>query len=191
MNIRIPAYDKSLHAGKGDRAPEDTWAVVNRNDEPKIDVVLFEGWCVGFRKLSDAALAARHAEVKDSTVVDDDVRAQGRLARHRIGDVAVINDALGEYDVLTDALHAFISIDAADTGYVYDWRLQQEAALRRDKGEANGMTDEQVVRFVNGYYPAYELYLDGLRAGVLKGAAGRQLRLVVDKDRRVQSSSVI
>lgn len=38
--------------------------------------------------------------------------------------------------------------DAEDTQYVYAWRLEQEAALRASKG--TGMTDEQVVKFVNG-----------------------------------------
>lgn len=38
--------------------------------------------------------------------------------------------------------------DAEDTQYVYEWRLEQEAALRATKGA--GMTDEQVVDFVNG-----------------------------------------
>ena len=69
--------------------------------------------------------------------------------------------------------------------YVYDWRLEQEVALKRDKG--GGMTDEQVRRFVDGYYPAYELFTEGVRTGVLKGkASGRQLRLIVGKDRRVK-----
>lgn len=38
--------------------------------------------------------------------------------------------------------------DAEDVQYVYDWRLEQEAALRQAKGK--GMTDRQVVDFVNG-----------------------------------------
>lgn len=38
--------------------------------------------------------------------------------------------------------------DAEDTLYVYAWRLEQEAALREAKG--SGMTDDQVVNFVNG-----------------------------------------
>lgn len=57
------------------------------------------------------------------------------------------------------------------------------------------MTDEQVKNFVDGYYPSYELYVDGLREGVFKTLKkdgevddweGRQLRLVVGKDRKVK-----
>ena len=91
--------------------------------------------------------------------------------------------------------------DAAETGYVYDWRLQQEAALRATRG--TGMTDEQVVDFVNGCeffmlfliysttnyhpdYPAYELYTEVLRKGLYPQQQGKQLRLVVDKSRKVK-----
>jgi D-glycerate 3-kinase len=51
------------------------------------------------------------------------------------------------------------------------------------------MTDDQVVAFVNGYMPAYELYLDQLRRGFFRfdqlyqGKA--QLRVVLNKDRKV------
>jgi D-glycerate 3-kinase len=50
------------------------------------------------------------------------------------------------------------------------------------------MSDEQVVAFVDGYYPAYELFTKGVRKGVLNGgkeSQGAQLRLVVGRDRRV------
>ena len=43
---------------------------------------------------------------------------------------------------------ALIFIDAVDTLFVYEWRLQQERALREAKG--TGMKDKQVIEFVNG-----------------------------------------
>lgn len=53
--------------------------------------------------------------------------------------------------------------DAEDTQYVYAWRLEQEAALRKAKG--TGMTDEQVLNFVNGCeFLLAALLLDYLRA---------------------------
>lgn len=63
------------------------------------------------------------------------------------------------------------------------------------------MTDAQVVDFVNGCeytlalpprhlklpdYPAYELFTERLRAGAFDDEKGRQLRLVVGEDRRVE-----
>lgn len=38
--------------------------------------------------------------------------------------------------------------DAEDPLYVYDWRLEPERAMRESKG--SGMSDEQVINFVNG-----------------------------------------
>jgi D-glycerate 3-kinase len=104
--------------------------------------------------------------------------------------------------------------DAEDTQYVYGWRLEQEAALRVRRGA--GMTNEQVIEFVDGCmctnallyyhgerkleqglllpsfltskatdYPAYELFSDALRRGLFEDE-GRQLRLIVGKDRRVK-----
>jgi D-glycerate 3-kinase len=62
--------------------------------------------------------------------------------------------------------------------------------LRRESGE--GMTDEQVVKFVDSYYPAYELFTEGVREGILlPDRPGCQLRLVVGEDRRVVDKMVI
>ncbi len=42
--ILIPRYDKSAHQGAGDRAPKSKWSEV----EGPLDVILFEGWMLGF-----------------------------------------------------------------------------------------------------------------------------------------------
>ncbi|KDE06587.1 hypothetical protein MVLG_03083 [Microbotryum lychnidis-dioicae p1A1 Lamole] len=49
--VELPTYDKSLHDGQGDRAKE-TISV-----QGPIDIVLFEGWCVGFQPLDPSTLA--------------------------------------------------------------------------------------------------------------------------------------
>ena len=98
-----------------------------------------------------------------------------------------MNSRLAEYEILNGVFDAFIHIDAEETGFVYAWRQEQEAALRRDKGR--GMSEEQVKEFVDGYYPAYELYTGALRRGVFHGREdmkGKQLRLIVGKDRKVK-----
>ncbi|PBP28866.1 hypothetical protein BUE80_DR000137 [Diplocarpon rosae] len=97
----IPEYDKSRYNGQGDRVPRERWRVVNRPGETKIQVVIFEGWCI-------------------------------------------------------------------------------------ERG--SGMTEEQVTKFVDGYYPAYELFTGALREGLFKGNKGgesKQLRLIVARDRKV------
>jgi D-glycerate 3-kinase len=179
----VPQYDKSAFSGLGDRVPESQWAPVNSvlsdPQQRRVQVVLVEGWCVGFRPLPAAEVEARWRSGSTRT-----------LHSHKVEHLLFINEQLRAYDAaLTDRLDAFVHIDAADTAWVYGWRLQQEAGLRRETG--SGMTDEQVVKFVDAYYPAYELFSDGVRRGIFPDRPGRQLQLVVGKDRSVQETIVI
>lgn len=100
-----------------------------------------------------------------------------------------MNTKLAAYNTVTDLFDAFVHVDAKETHFVYEWRMQQERALRQLKG--TGMTDEQVVAFVDAYYPAYELYSEGLRKGLFGERRGRCLRLVVDRDRKVVDTVVL
>lgn len=193
---KIPQYNKALFSGQGDRVPESEWEEVNSEGTTPVKVVLFEGWSVGFRPLSQDALEAKHAgatsALKSST---PECPYIGRLGHNSLESVQTINEALKNYDNITSQLDAFIHIDAQDPQYVYQWRLEQEEGLRASRG--SGMTDEQVRHFVDGYYPAYELYTETLREGVFKGITGdsawkgRQLRLVVGEDRKVREVVVI
>lgn len=49
--VGLVRYDKSSHEGRGDRAPASRWQQV----KGKVDVVLFEGWMLGFKPLTDQA----------------------------------------------------------------------------------------------------------------------------------------
>lgn len=175
---RVPSYDKAAFSGRGDRRPESEWLVANAPGEPRVEVVILEGWCVGFRALPPAELEAKW-------------RGESLTLRHHtLENLSFVNDALRGYDALTDLFGAFVHVDAEDLSYVYAWRQEQEVKLREERGA--GMSDEQVVKFVDGYFPAYELYCEGVRRGVLgPGAEGRQLRLVVGKDRKVKEKYVI
>jgi D-glycerate 3-kinase len=173
----IPQYDKSAFNGLGDRSPPSDWIPVNQPGQPTVQVVLLEGWCVGFRSVSRDEVEAKW-------------RAPSRtLHTHKLEDLLFVNDQLKQYDIVTDLLDAFIHIDAEDTQYVYDWRLQQERQLRHERG--SGMTDEQVVKFVDAYYPAYELFSDAVRKGIFPDRKGCQLQLIVGKDRSVIDSLTI
>lgn len=184
QRTKIPQYDKSAFSGQGDRVPEAEWEEVNTSSSSSsstIKVVIFEGWAVGFRPLPPSTLSERWeaaAEAARSTG-----SYNGQLGHNTLASVQDINHALKSYDQLTDRLDALIHIDAQDPQYVYHWRLDQEVDLRRKKG--TGMTDEQVKRFIDGYYPSYELFTETLRAGVFGNGTGRQLRLVVGRDRKV------
>ncbi|KAI9722505.1 MAG: hypothetical protein M1828_004752 [Chrysothrix sp. TS-e1954] len=200
-NIKIPSYDKSAFQGKGDRADESQWSVVNKIGDRRVEVVLFEGWCVGFRALDDENLAQKwriarrdvesgfEDSRRSSAGTKEDARKRGRLATHRLQHLRCVNESLQSYDHLTAQLDAFIHLDAEESHYVYDWRLEQEAAMRASKG--SGMSSDEVVNFVNGYYPGYELYTQGLRAGIFFPEQGKQLRLVIDESRRVARHEII
>lgn len=102
-DVRIPAYDKSAHDGKGDREPEKDWRVVNRRGlANQVGVVIFEGWCVGFRPLSDEALATAWQSAVVGERSSQDVGDKGQLWRQRFEDVQFVNTALKGYDGLTE-----------------------------------------------------------------------------------------
>ncbi|KAK7981814.1 hypothetical protein PG988_004052 [Apiospora saccharicola] len=173
----VPQYDKSAHAGKGDRVPQSHWAFVNGRGQPKVEVVILEGWCVGFRPLSPMEITALW------------MAPSRTLQQHDLQHLEFINSRLEAYEAMTAMFDAFIHIDAEDLEWVYDWRLEQEVNLVREKG--SGMTREQVVKFVDAYYPAYELYSSKLRQGVFADKLSCHLRLVVSKDRRVKETFII
>ncbi|GAB0131607.1 hypothetical protein EsDP_00000070 [Epichloe bromicola] len=177
---RIPRYDKALFSGQGDRLPEEQWRSVNQPGDEPIQVVIFEGWAVGFRPIRDKDVEAKW-------------KAPSRtLHTHRLEHLLFINEKLREYDAITDLFDSFIHIDSEEAEYVYAWRQEQEDSLRIAKGDPTaGMTPEQVVRFVDGYYPAYELYTDGMRKGIFIDRPGRHLRMIVGRDRKVKQVSQI
>ncbi|KAK0712236.1 P-loop containing nucleoside triphosphate hydrolase protein [Apiosordaria backusii] len=92
------------------------------------------------------------------------------LHRHLPAHLMFINSCLEQYQQIWDQFDAFV----------------------HGKGVEGGMTDEQVKRFVDCYFPAYELYIDGIRNGVFgERKKACQLRLVVGRDRSVKESLVI
>lgn len=96
----VPFYDKSAFSGQGDRADAASWARVNNEGEFPVQVVVFEGWCVGFRALDDRVLEEKwrgaKAEAEGGGAYD------GQLARHRLEHLKFVNERLREYDALTE-----------------------------------------------------------------------------------------
>jgi D-glycerate 3-kinase len=173
---KVPVYDKSLHQGRGDRAPISQWLSIPNPRNYKIIIV--EGWCVGFESIPEHRLVAAYGG------------SSRTLSQHTLEHLRVMNDYLVDYAKILK-FDAFVHIDAEDLSWVYEWRQEQEDAMRRDKGdETVGMSKEEVVKFVDGYYPAYELYTEDLRKGMFRNATqdseGRHLRLIVGRDRKVK-----
>eukprot|EP00850_Spirogloea_muscicola_P004341 SM000018S03706 [mRNA] locus=s18:885901:889825:+ [translate_table: standard] len=148
--FRVPRYNKSARAGKGDRADESTWPEV----EGPLEIVLFEGWMLGFEPLPS----------------------------EKVADLVVVNDKLKDYAAWHNEVDAWIIIEVDDPNWVFDWRLQAEVAMR-NKGKP-GMTDEQVADFVSTYMPAYKAYLPQLYSrGPQNADSNKTLKLVIDKGR--------
>lgn len=178
-NCQIPAFDKSAYHGSGDRLPQDLWKVVNQTEDAKIQVVIFEGWCIGFTPLSDDIIEWKQKQTNNKS-----------LKNHDLKNLLFINERLKEYNEVFNAyFDGFVHIDAKDLSYVYNWREEQEKSLRQKKGLENAMSPQQVVEFVDNYFPAYELYTEALRQNGITNrydtARIKEIRIVVDRDRRV------
>lgn len=86
---KIPAYDKSMFNGQGDRVNEMYWEKVNG----PYDIVIFEGWCVGFRQLPNEVLKEKWGESKQTQ--------KGTMGRHALEHLQFVNTKLRDYDLLT------------------------------------------------------------------------------------------
>lgn len=185
--VDIPVFDKSRFNGEGDRAPRDTWPRCTS----KPDVIVFEGWCVGFCSLSHSDLQAKHQAAKASPS-DDNPDCIVTLPDHDLTHVQEVNRYLAQYnETFMGPQHFdfFVHLDTEDLRNVYRWRLQQEHAMWKVKGA--GMSDDGVRAFVRGYMPAYELYLGGLREGFFGSGSGRHVRVIMDKERGLERVEVI
>jgi D-glycerate 3-kinase len=101
--VYVPRYDKSLHGGKGDRAPEEEWAPAPH----QLEVILFEGWMLGFEPVGRESAAAVSPHLVD------------------------VDQYLTEYvDQWHAAMDAWIVVQVGNPEWCYKWRLQAEVAMR-------------------------------------------------------------
>ncbi|GAX73913.1 hypothetical protein CEUSTIGMA_g1363.t1 [Chlamydomonas eustigma] len=154
--MKVPRYEKSAYAGRGDRADISTWPSVTG----PLDVILYEGWMTGFTPLADDSQAL---------AVNPDLVKVNRLLR--------------SYPSTLDSLvDSWLVIKVGDKQWVCKWRLQAEERMKAS-GKA-GMTEDQVADFVSRYMPAYEAYLPTLyKKGPSTGKKGRTLIIEVDQSR--------
>lgn len=174
--LKIPSFDKSKFKGEGDRAANNEWPSISK----KPDVVVFEGWCVGFRPLSTAGVEGKHQLALAQKL------PVNTPANHKLEHLLEANKGLERYcNTFMGPEHFdfMIHIDTNDLRNVYKWRLEQEHKMIAAKG--TGMSDEGVAAFIDGYMPAYELYLDKLREGFFDEEKGKQIRVVLDTNRSI------
>lgn len=126
ITLSLPRYDKSKHDGQGDRAGPDLWPVV----QLPVDVILLEGWMLGFQPLPLEKLA-------DTRLVQ-------------------INTLLKQYDKWHKLLDSFVYLYPEDPAYVIDWRSEAEAHMKSTG--LTGMSVTEVRTYAEKFLPAYQLY---------------------------------
>lgn len=176
--VQLPIFDKSLFAGEGDRSVETVTVMAS------LDVVLFEGWSVGFCPLSDEELEERYTDATQArNGTDPNIPA---FLHHSLKDLKTVNSLLrNTAEQLWGFFTVFIRLELASLSQIYYWRLEQEHAMMSRNGGL-GMTDEQVKVFVDRYLPGYELWMEGITQGAFAERwKGRGLSLVYGPSREV------
>lgn len=149
-SLAIPKYDKGAFGGRGDRLPSSEWEIITT----PVDVVILEGWCLGFQPLSEDELAKAIASEHGGKSSPKGHVAHVALHQHSPEHLRYMNQALGGYGrdgggvtAFTEKVNwdAFIHLDTDSLQNVYRWRWEQEAKMRATTG--NGMTEAEVERF--------------------------------------------
>ncbi|KAG6857198.1 hypothetical protein H0H87_008264 [Tephrocybe sp. NHM501043] len=177
--VELPCFDKSLFNGEGDRLPSGV-AV-----ESPVDVVILEGWCVGFCPISSQELATRWDGVWHDEIARLDL--PNFVTKP---DLERVNETLNNYVELWSFFDIFVQIKPAPVleypskySIVYKWRLQQEHTMKATNG-GRGMSDEGVKAFVDRYIPGYVFFGDIPAPSTTPRWAGRGLKLLIDEERR-------
>lgn len=130
--VLLPRFDKA----NDDREPEYCWVAM---DAP-VDLILFEGWCVGARPQEPHELAV------PLNALEKDEDADGRWRCY-------VNDVLSrDYQELFAPIDFLALLAAPAFEVVVRWRTEQEQRLRTARPGASGiMTDAAIDRFVQHY----------------------------------------
>jgi D-glycerate 3-kinase len=124
-NVHLPVFDKAAD----DRLPREGWAMTRA----PVDVVLFEGWCVGVRAQSQSALETPVNELEQT---DD---ADGCWRRY-------VNEQIdGDYARLFETLDMLVFLRVPSFGKVLEWRGLQE------EKQAGPLDDAGLRRFVQHF----------------------------------------
>ncbi|KAJ3514494.1 hypothetical protein NLJ89_g2354 [Agrocybe chaxingu] len=194
--VELPRFDKSLFNGEGDRLPMDGTGVVI-TQPPRLDVLILEGWFVGFHPISrEEILNCWNGVWKD----EREKLGLGENEMGRVVDVEVINEKLKEYLELWSFFDVFVqlkpnpptSTDCSQYAIVYKWRLQQEHNMKAANG-GRGMSDAAVKSFVDRYIPGY-VFFGNLSPSATDDIpspkwSGKGLMVCLDEDRKVTGTS--
>lgn len=162
--VQLPRFDKASDAP----LPPDAWDVPG-----VLDLLIFEGWCVGARPQPATELIVPVNALE---------RAEDPEGVWR----AAVNAALaGPYRALFDRIDRLVLLAAPDFGIVRAWRGEQEAALRarlhvEGRDPALAMDEAALDRFVQHY--------ERLTCAILRTMPGKaDLTLHLDHGRNLKT----
>ncbi|KAK2463134.1 hypothetical protein APHAL10511_004789 [Amanita phalloides] len=186
-NIELPRFDKSLHNGEGDRLPMDGSGVIIRQP-PCLDVIILEGWFVGFFPIMAEEIERRWREhwVKESSLL-------GICELAGLNDIVQINEKLRSYVKMWDYIDTLVQLvsnselsheNPSQYSIIYKWRLEQEHYMKANNGGV-GMSDDAVKMFVDRYIPGYVFFGD---TNTNANWTGKGLKILLDKNREMVGS---
>lgn len=129
--IMVPCFDKA----KDDRTKTAHWRAV----QAPVDVMIWEGWCLGVPPQPDTELAIPVNQLEALEDPDGHWRC-------------FANEALGQYQPLFDRVNHWIMLKAPNFDCVYRWRLEQEEKLVAQSRTVGAiMSPQQIERFIQFY----------------------------------------
>jgi len=133
QNISIPRFSKAID----ERLPPDQWETITT----PVDIILFEGWCVGAVAQADIEL---HEPV-NQLEADEDSHMQWRT---------YANEQLaGKYQALFKQIDVLVMLKVPSMKHVIQWRGKQEQRLVAsiENGKIKGMNQKELERFIMHY----------------------------------------
>ncbi|GAB3281478.1 hypothetical protein [Parahaliea aestuarii] len=132
--LRLPRFDKA----SDDRCPAAQWAEVSE----AVDIVLFEGWCLGVEAQPEEALV----QAVNALERDEDPDGVWRRA---------VNTVLArDFPPVYALVDEWLMLQAPSFACVQRWRQEQEDKLRQRLGSEDlgrSMSPAQVTRFIQHY----------------------------------------
>ncbi|MCF6442625.1 kinase [Pseudoalteromonas luteoviolacea] len=150
----LPRFDKAAD----EPYPEDSWTSVTST----LDVLVFEGWCLGLSPQPLNLLKSSCNQFESQRDAERSYRSQ-------------VNDFLSkDYQFLFSFFDSLVFLNGQNFEYVYQWRLEQEQKLIASRGK--GMNEQQVHEFIQSYQRLTEWGIETLPTTC-------DLELILDKDR--------
>ena len=143
--VSIPQFDKSIDNPK----PRSDW----KDQSLPVNVIIFEGWCVGARAQGDEQLDSPINDLERDEDVD------GIFRRY-------VNNQLREhYEALWQRLDTTVWLQPPQFEMVYTWRKKQETRMELNPADASAkkMNDHALQRFIMHYERISRHMIDTMR----------------------------